>query len=130
METKRSHFWIGNFESEELFFDFIKEDHSRYELDDYDDIPNSKFTESQKEVWIDYDFLEFGFEKPQASLLDQFKEYSYSDGWGTELEMKKTSLSLAPNTIVFTDEDQISTPTSVNDPKFELIYLGVIEYKI
>ena len=131
MRTEKSHFWIGRFESEELYFDFVGEDDSRYELDDYDDVPVSKFAESQGEVWIDHDFMESGFEAPQSSLAKQFDKYSYSYNWGRELEKKCVNLkSENTNALIFLNEDQISNPKSVEGHGFEITYVGVIEYEI
>ncbi|WP_394747432.1 immunity 22 family protein [Spongiimicrobium salis] len=129
--TEKSHFWVGRFTSEELYFDFVGEDHSRYELEDYDDVPISKFAASQGEVWIDHDFMESGFEEPQAHIKEQFGHYSYAKNWGTELEQQCAGrIPKNSNVLVFLNENQIAKPQSVEGPDFELIYIGVLEYEI
>jgi len=86
MGIVKSHFWIGQFESEELYNEFIREDYSLCDSEDYDDTPISKFAESQGETWIDHDFLESGFEPHQVNIKEQFGGYSYAEEWGAELE--------------------------------------------
>ena len=131
MSREKSHFWVGKFESEALYFDFVAEDDSRYELEDYDDIPVSKFAASQGEVWIDHDFMESGFEPNQVSLKKQFAPYSYAYDWGAELEKRCANLKLeGANTLIFLNEGQISNPVSVDGPGFKLVYVGVIAYEI
>ncbi|PKB43052.1 immunity protein 22 of polymorphic toxin system [Cellulophaga sp. RHA19] len=131
MRTEKSHFWIGKFDSEDLYFDFVGEDDSRYELDDYDDVPVSKFAKSQGEIWIDHDFMESGFEKPNKDIKIQFDKYSYAYNWGKELEKRCSKLTqLENNTLIFINENQIEKPNSVNGNGFTLEYLGTIEYEI
>ncbi|AXT59258.1 hypothetical protein D1816_02470 [Aquimarina sp. AD10] len=131
MRTEKSHFWIGKFESEKLYYDFVGEDDSRYELEDYDDVPVSKFAESQGEIWIDHDFMESGFEKPIKDIKNQFKKYSYSYNWGTEFENRYSKLNESEyNTLIFINADQIKNPRSIKDTGIVLKYLGVIEYEI
>lgn len=131
MKTEKSHFWIGKFESENLYFDFVGEDNSRYELEDYDDVPISKFAKSQGEIWIDHDFMESGFEKPNNDIKTQFGKYSYAYNWGKELEKRCLKLTESENnTLIFISESQIKNPTSTNGKGFSLEYLGTIEYEI
>jgi len=131
MRTEKSHFWIGRFESEKLYFDFVGEDDSRYELEDYDDVPISKFAESQGEIWIDHDFMESGFEEPKADIKKQFDKYSYAYNWGVELEKRCSKLTKSDNnTLIFINENQIKEPNSVYEKGFTLEYLGTIEYEI
>lgn len=131
MKTEKSHFWIGKFDSEDLYFDFIGEDNSRYELEDYDDVPVSKFAKSQGEIWIDHDFMESGFEKPNKDIKIQFDKYSYAYNWGKELEKRCSEFTpLENNTLIFINENQIKKPSSVKGNGFNLEYLGIIEYEI
>jgi len=131
MRTEKSHFWIGKFDSEDLYFDFVGEDNSRYELDNYDDIPVSKFAKSQGEIWIDHDFMESGFEEPNKDIKIQFNKYSYSFNWGKELEKRCLKLTESENnTLIFINEDQIEKPNSVSGNGFTLEYMGTIEYEI
>lgn len=131
MSTKKSHFWIGKFESKELFFDFIKEDQSRYELEDYDDVPISKFAKSQGEIFIDHDFMESGFEELTKDIKIQFEKYSYAYSWRKELELKCSKLAETKNnTLIFIKESEIEKPTSVSGDGFTLEYLGPIAYEI
>ncbi|GAA4111452.1 hypothetical protein GCM10022393_09160 [Aquimarina addita] len=129
MRTEKSHFWIGKFNSEKSYFDFVGEDKGRYELEDYDDVPISKFAESQEEIWIDHDFMESGFEEPIGDLKKQFEKYSYSYHWGNELEKRCAGLS-EYNALIFVNEAQIKKPNSFNTNECKLKYLGVIEYEI
>lgn len=131
MRTVKSHFWIGKFESEDIFGDFVGEDESRYELEDYDDIPISKFATSQGEIWIDHDFMESGFEEPNKDVKIQFKKYSYAYNWGEELERRCSKLpETGYNALIFISEDQIDNPKSVIGNGFILEYLGTIEYEV
>ncbi|SFW23666.1 immunity 22 family protein [Cellulophaga fucicola] len=131
MRTEKSHFWIGKFENESLYYNFIAEDDSRYELEDYDAIPVSKFAKSQGEIWIDHDFMESRFEKPTKDIKNQFNKYSYSNHWESELENRCSKLSESEfNTLIFISEDQIKNPKSIKETGITLEYLGVIEYEI
>ena len=131
MKTEKCHFWVGRFETQNLYFDFVAEDESLYELEDSDDAPISKFAKSQGEIWIDHDFMETGFEEPTDDIKKQFSKYSYAYNWGEELERRCSTLKLDNiNTLIFLNQDQISSPTSVEGAGFKLEYIGVIEYKI
>lgn len=131
MRTEKSHFWVGKFDTESIYFDFVGEDDSRYKLEDYDDVPVSKFAESQGEIWIDHDFMESGFEEPNADIKVQFNKYSYSNFWGEEFEKRCSKLGeSAHNVLVFITDHQIEKPRSVSGKGFTLDYLGTIQYPI
>ena len=131
MRTEKSHFWIGKFDTKDLYLDFVGEDDSRYELEDYDDIPISKFAKSQGEIWLDHDFMESGFEEPNKDVKIQFDKYSYAYNWGKELEKRCLKLTEPDNnTLIFINEHQIKNPSSVKGDGFILEYIGIIEYDI
>jgi len=130
MQTAKSHFWVGRFNDDDLFFDFFGEDERIYESGN-EDLPLSKFIASQGETWIDHDFMESGFESPGDDLKKQFANYSYADTWGMELEKRCAAMNLKDiNALVMLDEDQLENPVSVKGPGFTLTYLGVIEYTL
>lgn len=62
MRTEISYFWFGRFESEEDYFDFVGEDETYYEDDDFEEKYISEFAKSQSEHFLDHDFIESGFE--------------------------------------------------------------------
>ena len=62
MNTQILDFWVGNFNSEEQFLQFVEEDDNYYLNEEDDDNYISKFAESQDTVWFDGDLAEYGFE--------------------------------------------------------------------
>ena len=132
MNKERSHFWIGNFNSEKLFVDFIDEN-NRYRENLKEEIGISKFAESQNELWLDYDFIEFGYEPSGASFKDKFSHYSYFDSWMLDLELSCENLGINLknyNALIFINENQVLKPKSIVTDDYGLIYLGVFNYKI
>lgn len=132
MKTEVYHFWVGKFNSEDEYSNFLDENESYYN----DDLDNnkkyvSKFAESQDKNWIDYDFVESGFEDNEKSLKDKFKNYSYSDKWISEIQNRiDKQKTIEINTILFVSKSQIENPTSINHSSFYLNYIGEIEFKI
>ncbi|MCC9062796.1 immunity 22 family protein [Flavobacterium piscisymbiosum] len=133
MRTEISHFWLGKFKSEDECFDFVGEDNTYYEEDDIEEKYISEFAKSQGEIFLDHDFMESGFENEAVSFEEKFSKYSYADQWIAEVKNRlhdqKQNLEDI-NTLVFISKDQIEKPVSVMNSKFDLLYIGEIEYNI
>lgn len=132
MRTETSHFWFGKFKSEEAYFDFLGENETYYE-DDEEEKYISEFAKSQSENFLDHDFMESGFENENVSFEEKFSPYSYSEKWLAEARERVVKQNQDPekvNTVVFISKDQIQKPISIQNSKFELIYIGEIEYEI
>lgn len=132
MRTEICHFWVGFFDKETDFFDFLSEDPNYYKEErDLEEIYISKFAESQGENWIDHDFLECGFQNSDSPLADRFEAYSYSQEWIPEIERRiQKHIICKVNTIVFVAKSEIDKPIDVIRENFSLIYVGEIEYEI
>jgi len=131
MRTEISHFWLGKFKSEEEYFDFVGEDEAYYEDDDYEEKYISEFAKSQDENFLDHDFIESGFENEAISFEEKFSKYSYADQWIAEVKNRLHDQNLEDiNTLIFISKNQIKNPISVMNSKFDLLYIGEIEYDI
>ncbi|AZA46769.1 hypothetical protein EG346_00405 [Chryseobacterium carnipullorum] len=132
MEKEISHFWLGYFKNEDDFNDFAEEDESYYIEEENEDLYVSKFAESQKIQWFDYDFLEYGFEDENLGIYEKFTDYSYADQWLPIVEQKINELGLETpvNSIIFGTKNVIPNPVSVNEEEYALYYIGEIEYNI
>lgn len=131
MRTEISHFWLGKFTSEEEYFDFVGEDEAYYEDDDYEEKYISEFAKSQGENFLDHDFIESGFENEAISFEEKFSKYSYADQWIADVKNRLNNQNLEDiNTLIFISKDQIGNPVSIINSKFDLLYIGEIEYDI
>lgn len=131
MRTEISHFWLGKFTSEEEYFDFVGENEAYYEDDDYEEKYISEFAKSQSENFLDHDFIESGFENEAVSFEEKFSKYSYADQWIAEVKNRLNNQNLEDiNTLIFISKNQIKNPVSVMNSKFDLLYIGEIEYNI
>ena len=131
MKTETSHFWLGKFKSEEEYFDFVGEDNAYYEDDEVEEKFISEFAKSQGENFLDHDFMESGFENEAISFEEKFSKYSYADQWIAEVKNRLNNQNLEDiNTLIFISKDQIKNPVSVINSKFDLLYIGEIEYNI
>lgn len=132
MEKEISHFWLGYFKNEDDFNNFAEEDESYYIEEENEDLYVSKFAESQKIQWFDYDFLEYGFEDENLGIYEKFTDYSYADQWLPIVEQKINELGLETpvNAIIFGTKNVIPNPVSVNEEEYALYYIGEIEYNI
>ncbi len=133
MRTETCHFWLGKFKTEEDYFDFIGEDENYYENDDIEDEYISEFAKSQRENFLDHDFMESGFENEDIPFEEKFLQYSYAEEWIVEVKQRLIALnqnSEEINTVVFISKNQIKNPVSVTNSKFDLLYIGEIEYEI
>lgn len=127
MNTQILDFWVGNFKTEEDFYEFV-EDNDNYYLEEEDDNSYiSKFAESQKTVWFDYDFAEYGFEES----IQHFSEYSFAEQWLPILfnRINEMNLKFEINSLIFVSQGQIPQPKSVENDDFSLVYLGGIEFE-
>lgn len=120
-------FWVGNFQTEEDFYNFVEEDENYYTNEESDDSYISKFAESQDTVWFDQDLLEYGFEKG----IQHFAEYSFAEQWLPVLvnRMNEMNLKFEVNSLIFVSHGQIPQPKSVENDDFSLSYLGGIEFE-
>ncbi|SEM48199.1 Immunity protein 22 [Chryseobacterium taichungense] len=130
MNTDTLDFWVGNFNSEEDFYDFVEEDENYYLLEESDDIHISKFAESQDTVWLDHDFVEYGFEGGSRTIYEKFAEYSFAEQWLPILvnRLNEINLKFEVNAIIFLNKGQVPKPVSVENDFFSLTYVGGIEF--
>lgn len=127
MNTQILDFWIGNFRTEEDFFQFVEEDENYYIEEESDDNYISKFAESQETIWFDQDLMEYGFEQS----IQHFSEYSFAEQWLPVLynRINEMNLKFDINSLVFVSQGQIPKPVSVENDEFSLVYLGGIEFE-
>nr|WP_199158465.1 immunity 22 family protein [Pedobacter sp. ASV2] len=131
MKTEICHFWVGNFKSEDLFYEFFEEDKRFYEEEADENGYVSEFSASQSENWIDFDFLECGFENNAKPFNEKFNKYSYSTEWMKTVESRIKELNLTDlNAIAFINKSEIERPVNVKRKNFTLHYLGEIEYEV
>jgi hypothetical protein len=127
MNTQILDFWVGNFRTEEDFFQFVEEDENYYIEEESDDNYISKFAESQETIWFDQDLMEYGFEQS----IQHFSEYSFAEQWLPVLynRINELNLKFDINSLVFVSQGQIPQPKSVENDEFSLVYLGGIEFE-
>ncbi|WP_312343818.1 immunity 22 family protein [Chryseobacterium binzhouense] len=120
-------FWVGDFTSEDDFYQFVEEDENYYINEESDDSYVSKFAESQNTVWFDQDFLEYGFE----NSIQHFAEYSFAEQWLPVLvnRINEMNLKFEVNSLIFVSHGQIPQPKSVENDNFSLTYVGGIEFE-
>jgi len=131
MDTGILDFWVGNFQSEEDFYDFVEEDEKFYLEEDSDDVFVSKFAESQDTIWFDQDLIEYGFEDGNTGIYEKFANYSFAEQWLPVLinRLNEINPDFDINTLVFVSKGQIPKPVSVENDFFKLTYIGGIEYE-
>lgn len=127
MDRQILDFWVGNFRTEEDFFQFVEEDENYYIEEESDDTYISKFAESQDTLWFDQDLMEYGFEQS----IQHFSEYSFAEQWLPVLynRINELNLKFDINSLVFVSQGQIPQPKSVENDEFSLVYLGGIEFE-
>ena len=127
MDRQVLDFWVGNFRTEEDFFQFAEEDENYYLTEDDDDTFVSKFAESQDTIWFDQDLVEYGFEKS----IQHFSEYSFAEQWLPVLynRLNEMNLKFDINSLIFVSQGQIPKPKSVETDDFSLTYVGGIEFE-
>lgn len=127
MDRQILDFWVGNFRTEEDFFQFVEEDENYYLTEDDDDNFVSKFAESQDTIWFDHDLMEYGFEQS----IQHFSEYSFAEQWLPVLynRLNEMNLKFDINSLVFVSQGQIPKPTSMENDDFSLVYVGGIEFE-
>lgn len=127
MNVQTLDFWVGNFRTEEDFFQFVEEDENYYIEEESDDTYISNFAETQETVWFDQDLMEYGFEQS----IQHFSEYSFAEQWLPVLynRINEMNLKFDINALVFISQGQIPQPKSVETDDFSLVYLGGIEFK-
>ncbi|MCX8533164.1 immunity 22 family protein [Chryseobacterium luquanense] len=127
MNTQILDFWVGNFRTEEDFFQFVEEDENYYIEEESDDTYISKFAESQDTVWFDQDLMEYGFEQS----IQHFSEYSFAEQWLPVLynRINEMNLKFDINSLVFVSQGQIPQPKSVENDELSLVYVGGIEFE-
>lgn len=127
MNVQTLDFWVGNFKTEEDFFQFVEEDENYYIEEESDDTFISNFAETQETVWFDQDLMEYGFERS----IQHFSEYSFAEQWLPVLynRINEMNLKFDINALVFVSQGQIPHPKSVENDDFSLIYVGGIEFE-
>lgn len=127
MDRQILDFWVGNFRTEEDFFQFVEEDENYYIEEESDDSYISKFAESQDTIWFDQDLMEYGFEQS----IQHFSEYSFAEQWLPVLfnRLNEMNLKFDINSLVFVSQGQIPKPKSVENDDFSLTYVGGIEFE-
>ncbi|MDF2833618.1 immunity 22 family protein [Chryseobacterium indoltheticum] len=127
MDRQILDFWVGNFRTEEDFFQFVEEDENYYIEEESDDTYISKFAESQDTLWFNQDLMEYGFEQS----VQHFSEYSFAEQWLPVLynRINEMNLKFDINSLVFVSQGQIPQPKSVENDEFSLVYLGGIEFE-
>ncbi len=131
MNTEVLDFWVGNFNSEDDFYNFVEEDENFYLEEDSDDVFVSTFAESQNTIWFDQDLIEYGFDNSNMGLFEKFSEFSFAEDWLPMLIQKinETNLTFDINALVFVSQGQIPKPMSIENDDFSLTYLGGIEFE-
>ncbi|WP_267405026.1 MULTISPECIES: immunity 22 family protein [unclassified Chryseobacterium] len=131
MNTGILDFWVGNFNSEEDFYDFVEEDEKFYLEEDSDDVFVSKFAETQDTIWFDQDLIEYGFEDGNVSIYEKFANYSFAEQWLPILinRLNEINPDFDINSLVFVSGGQVPKPVSVENDFFSLTYIGGIEYE-
>ncbi|WP_312389955.1 immunity 22 family protein [Chryseobacterium sp.] len=131
MNTGILDFWVGNFNSEEDFYDFVEEDEKFYLEEDSDDVFVSKFAETQDTIWFDQDLIEYGFEDGNTSIYEKFANYSFAEQWLPILinRLNEINPDFDINSLVFVSGGQVPKPVSVENDFFSLTYIGGIEYE-
>lgn len=124
-------FWVGNFNTEEDFYDFVEENDSYYLEEESDDNFVSKFAESQNTVWFDNELIEYGFEYDTSNLYEAFSEYSFADQWLPAFmqRLNEIKLKFEINSIIFVSQGQIPSPKTIENDDFSLTYIGGIEFE-
>ncbi|WP_326984671.1 immunity 22 family protein [Chryseobacterium sp. MYb264] len=124
-------FWIGNFNSEEDFYEFVEEDEKFYLEEDSDDVFVSKFAESQNTIWFDQDLIEYGFEDGNVGIYEKFANYSFAEQWLPILinRLNEINPDFDINSLIFVSGGQVPKPVSVENDFFSLTYIGGIEYE-
>lgn len=131
MNTGTLDFWVGNFNSEDDFYQFVEENEEFYTEEESDDTYISKFAESQETVWLDHDFVEYGFEGGNRTIYEKFAAYSFAEQWLPILinRINEINIDFDINSLIFLNQGQIAKPTSVENDSFSLMYIGGIEYE-
>ncbi|RMZ58860.1 hypothetical protein D1632_14905 [Chryseobacterium nematophagum] len=132
MDTQTLDFWIGNFNTEEEFYEFVEEDEGFYMEEESDEKYISKFAESQNTIWLDYELVEYGFEGGNRTIYEKFSEYSFAEQWLPILinRINELNVNFDINSLILLNRGQIPNPVSVEDEEFSLVYIGGIEYYI
>ncbi|CAA7387987.1 immunity 22 family protein [Chryseobacterium fistulae] len=132
MDTQTLDFWIGNFNTEEEFYEFVEEDEGFYMEEESDEKYISKFAESQNTIWLDYELVEYGFEGGNRTIYEKFSEYSFAEQWLPILinRINELNVNFDINSLILLNRGQIPNPVSVEDDLFSLVYIGGIEYYI
>lgn len=135
-----SQFWVGKFDTQNRFADFVGEDPDYWseENEDNDDYPLSPFIASQNQTWFDHDFMESGFNNFEGNIKEKFKHYSYADQWAHEVVEMAGKMGIEDfNVFIMMGVDesskgerykQVSNPCSYKSKGIDLVYVGEFSY--
>lgn len=136
----QAQFWIGAFDSEDAFYEFVSENSEYWSQANDDDskTPLSHFIKSQGQSWYDHDFMEVGFSNERGSVLGMFQGHSYVEQWSPMVEEQLRTIGLdAANAFIMLGIDnqpngqrykQVTAPASVTVAGGDLRYLGELTY--
>lgn len=125
-------FWVGEFPSEDAYFEYVGEDPRYYELMDTDNkVPLSLFIQDQGLDWYDHDMIEMGFKANASSVAELVKGHSYADQYADELASRANEIGLSKvNGFLFIRGGEIPEPRTVTTENFTFCYVGQITYRI
>lgn len=135
-----SQFWIGTFDTQERFNDFVCENKEYWseENEIEENIPLSRFIASQGETWYDHDFFEAGYNEKEQRICKKFKGYSWVNQWAPIIEGKMKELGILEMNsflMMVVDEPpdgkrycQVQAPKSFNADGINLMSIGEITY--
>jgi outer membrane murein-binding lipoprotein Lpp len=93
--------------------------------EDNDDVPISEFAGDQGELWIDHDFMEFGFTTLPSSIAELVTGHSWSDEYVDELTKRVAKNGMSRfNSFAFVTAGNVKNPISVTKEGVELHFMG------
>jgi hypothetical protein len=130
--TQTCDFWVGVFQDEYAFSEYVGEDPRYYELRDTpDEIPLSRFIRDQGQTWFDHDLIEMGFKADAQTVAELVEGYSYADQYAEELSVRVRQAGLSGvNGFLFIRGGEIERPRSIKTEDIDFRYVGQITYRI
>lgn len=124
--TNFLHYWIGHFQSPELFGEYMEEDYDA----DVEETPLSKFCAEQGEMCIDHDSMEMAYLSESDDIDDCFIG-SYGESFKADVfaAYRKLPMRKVNCYINIYDETSVENPRSVKGKGYWLEYLGKFPYR-